>query len=434
MADIDKRELQEKLEAARRELEERPNSWSVLERVARCMRLLEEPGTPELFREAAALIPERLPEVQRKMSAGNHLRLAGDEEEAWRYFEQAYAVMSQRLSEGGLGTGVQEMADCSFLLGAYEETERLADLYREETNDAELKIFTVGRLAQARRTGDSALAGEMAERLLRGLRGRGHSLAAVGAPSLWDLYELALQPVEATEGKPSVSREVEDKPEPNSEPDGRDLRGADLQEADLQEEWLMGADLREANLEGADLYEASLVDAHLIGADLRRANLEGADLTDANLEDADLRWAKLTDATVDGARLRRANLEGADLSGASLNLATLEMATLQDTNLDGADLREANLSGLDLRATHGLKDANLDGVNLTGAILYGANLAGCVLTSAILKDADLSGADLREADLRQADLTGANLTGADLRGARLEGTNLEGAILDDASR
>jgi len=111
---------------------------------------------------------------------------------------------------------------------------------------------------------------------------------------------------------------------------------------------LLGADLREADLEGADLMWVDLREADLEGANLLRANLRGADLRDAdllwgNLRDADLRCANLEGANLRDADLRCANLEGANLRDADLRCANLEGANLRD-----ADLRCANLEGAKL--------------------------------------------------------------------------------------
>ena len=88
--------------------------------------------------------------------------------------------------------------------------------------------------------------------------------------------------------------------------------------------WLEGA----YGGEKADLSEAELRGAYLMGANLRRANLIGADLSEAYLGGADLRRADLSEA----------DLSGANLSGAKLNRVDLR----------GTDLKEADLSGADL--------------------------------------------------------------------------------------
>ena len=90
---------------------------------------------------------------------------------------------------------------------------------------------------------------------------------------------------------------------------------ANLSKASLFWSWLVGADLRGANLIATNLY---------------KADLRGADLYKANLSGASLCWANLTGANLIGASLYKANLsfaygltpemrEWAELCGAILS-------------------------------------------------------------------------------------------------------------------
>lgn len=88
--------------------------------------------------------------------------------------------------------------------------------------------------------------------------------------------------------------------------------------ANLSGEYLIGANLREANLREADLIGANLKWANLIGANLKLADLIGANLKWADLKWANLRGANLKGADLIGANLKEANLSGANLSGANL--------------------------------------------------------------------------------------------------------------------
>ncbi len=90
--------------------------------------------------------------------------------------------------------------------------------------------------------------------------------------------------------------------------------------------WLVGIDLR-----GADLASASFKEANLQGANLSAANLKGANLEGANLAAAQLDGAILQGANVKGARMSAASLLGADLHDligwrdiASVNYARVE--------------------------------------------------------------------------------------------------------------
>jgi uncharacterized protein YjbI with pentapeptide repeats len=140
-----------------------------------------------------------------------------------------------------------------------------------------------------------------------------------------------------------------------------DLRGADLCRADLRRHWtddrslfdptyLVGADLRDADLRGAlydaethwpDGFDPQRHGALLIGprANLFRAQLRGLYLTDenlagANLAHADLRGSVLTGTILRGADLRGANLETAALAGAVLTGARYDARTRWPTDFD----------------------------------------------------------------------------------------------------
>jgi uncharacterized protein YjbI with pentapeptide repeats len=84
--------------------------------------------------------------------------------------------------------------------------------------------------------------------------------------------------------------------------------------------YLVGEDLR-----GADLANRSLYEANLQGACLQEGRLVRTDLSGANLVDADLRGANLRDA-----RLRRADLRGADLRDTDPTRAFLSGARYDD--------------------------------------------------------------------------------------------------------
>jgi hypothetical protein len=87
-----------------------------------------------------------------------------------------------------------------------------------------------------------------------------------------------------------------------------------------------------------DLFRANLSGQWLVGEDLRKANLGRA-----NLRDATLNGVNLSGADLDHADLRHANLAGADLAGAKMFGANLSDGALFQANLSGADLFVANL-------------------------------------------------------------------------------------------
>ncbi|MBA3822890.1 MAG: pentapeptide repeat-containing protein [Ktedonobacterales bacterium] len=115
-----------------------------------------------------------------------------------------------------------------------------------------------------------------------------------------------------------------------------------------QDEYIVVADLRDANFSGAQL-----VNAKLIGADLSRAFFLGADLTGAQLVDSNLSYA----------RLRMANLNGANLQNATMTLVHGRRATFAGANLTFASLQGARLSQTDLRGAR-LVGAHLDAATI----------------------------------------------------------------------
>jgi hypothetical protein len=143
--------------------------------------------------------------------------------------------------------------------------------------------------------------------------------------------------------------------------------------------------------------------ANLSGEWLMGQNLRGANLSIANLRDAYLTGANLSGAYLGIANLRGANLSNANLSGAYLGIANLRDANLSGANLSGADLGEANLSGAAYLGDANLSIANLRGANLTGAYLGGANLSDANLSDANLSNVDLSDAkNLTQTQLDEA--------------------------------
>lgn len=170
-----------------------------------------------------------------------------------------------------------------------------------------------------------------------------------------------------------------------------------------------------------DLFRADLGGQWLVGSDLRKADLRLANLDNANLWGARLDGANLFGTRLDGANLRGARLDGADLRRAGLNGADLYRA-----QLDGADLTFARLHGANLSR------ARLYGANLSFAQLYGADLSRSRMSGVKLDGTELTGADMRYALLRGTDLASARLDGVDMREALLEGANLERVSMNGA--
>ncbi len=100
--------------------------------------------------------------------------------------------------------------------------------------------------------------------------------------------------------------------------------------------------------EGVEAWNGWIMENREIVPDLREVNLNGADLTVAFLLGADLRWANLIEADLSRAVLSQAILRGADLRGANVGTANLgeailSQAILRGAILSGADLTEATI-------------------------------------------------------------------------------------------
>lgn len=98
--------------------------------------------------------------------------------------------------------------------------------------------------------------------------------------------------------------------------------------------FLVGADLR-----GADLRAASLCRLELYLPDLTGANLEEADIGMSSIYRPILTDATLKGANLSGTMLTSPTLDGTDLSGATLTRTFFIEATGTGTNFTGADLR-----------------------------------------------------------------------------------------------
>jgi uncharacterized protein YjbI with pentapeptide repeats len=220
------------------------------------------------------------------------------------------------------------------------------------------------------------------------------------------------------------------------------LNEAVLNYAHLEGAWLIGTDMKKADLRNANLKKAQLLSAHLEGAsligtdmqkaDLQNANLEGARLINANLEGATLKNTHLKGANLTQAKLERTSLREANLEGAILVSACLKKANFEKARLNGADLQFANFQGVE----------NIDKDQITMAACWPLAFFDDSLLEALglppkhneyLGNKDLSGYNLAKADLRRADLQGFNLKKVNLKGAHLEQAVLWGAHLEGAN-
>ena len=114
------------------------------------------------------------------------------------------------------------------------------------------------------------------------------------------------------------------------------------------EDFLVGADLSEADLSEADLHGAVLSDANLRGANLKKANLRGVNLKNANLRGANLIRANLSSADLSSANMTGANMTGVNLENAYLNLTNLSNVNLTNAILNNAFLYTSNTNNANM--------------------------------------------------------------------------------------
>ncbi|KTC86003.1 MULTISPECIES: pentapeptide repeat-containing protein [Legionella] len=129
--------------------------------------------------------------------------------------------------------------------------------------------------------------------------------------------------------------------------------------------YLVGANLKNANLEGRDLRNINFSNANLQGANLVKANLRNADLSQANLIDANLNSANLQYVN-----FKEANLTQAKLANTNLTFSKFDKTNLIMTNFAGANLQHAwfnqvvfqntNFTNADLRNSYGLTQEELN--------------------------------------------------------------------------
>lgn len=160
-----------------------------------------------------------------------------------------------------------------------------------------------------------------------------------------------------------------------------DLRNADFAGIDLTGAQLGGADLRSSNLKTTAV-RAHFGSAKLQGATMQRIAARDAVFTDAGMKFVDLRGADLRSARMFEADLSRARLDGANLTGAGLKGANLRCASFHDAKIRGAELPSPTMVLLarwgDLNPALCAKAMRFDAANhLNGVTEFSAWADGC---------------------------------------------------------
>lgn len=211
-----------------------------------------------------------------------------------------------------------------------------------------------------------------------------------------------------------------------------ELQGASLDVAELQKATLDRALLQDASLERARLQAASLKSAQLTGALLDNAQLEGASLDNAQFENASLNNAKLRRASLAGANFRRASLNETDLRGTRLEGADLQEASLRDSDLRGIAFREI-IEGFRTNPKFGRVPKRVaDEQSFLEKLLQEERAASDTEKQQEVLDRLEREVELRIASGRETKFVQATLSGARLQGMRLDGADFTGAMLDRA--
>lgn len=107
----------------------------------------------------------------------------------------------------------------------------------------------------------------------------------------------------------------------------------DLSGAPLNGLYLVGANLREANLSRAVMSQSNLAGIDFSGANLEAANMAGSNLAGASFTGANLRSASLVNTNLTAAGMIATDLVGANLRGARMNLVISRGARYGQTTL-----------------------------------------------------------------------------------------------------
>ena len=189
---ISERRIRKELAEVQARLQARGEHSGYLERIARCLHWLKEPGARDYFRRAAQAYPMR-----RGQSAGELVRIgtlwlfAGDTAKATTLLRQAYQVAKQRTSTGSLPEYTYLIKSC--LLLGYDNEAQTYSAILIARGDGFPEMEAWATLAQARQTGSRALALQAVDRFATIIRSERWMLSATDAPPPWDWYEIALR-------------------------------------------------------------------------------------------------------------------------------------------------------------------------------------------------------------------------------------------------
>lgn len=231
---------------------------------------------------------------------------------------------------------------------------------------------------------------------------------------------------------------------------GSRLDGGDLSDALLARARLVGTSMREANLKEANLSLALCENSDFTGARFESTQLEGMAARGCRFADAffDLHEAAgvvWENCGFERAQLRNlsftegSRLKGLDFEGASFHKVDWIECQAGGLRFCGATLDTCDWTDTDCTEAMNFSDARLiatcfvGSTDLRKADFQGATLVECNLQSIRLDEADFRDAKLDNTDFTDASMRGARLGGANADGSDFVRTDLTAASLVDAS-
>ncbi|MCC2646417.1 MAG: spkB [Rickettsiaceae bacterium] len=221
-----------------------------------------------------------------------------------------------------------------------------------------------------------------------------------------------------------------------AELEGVSLIGARLKQVNMQHALLDKAIMNNCEIIESDFTKALMTNVEAKKAKIKDAVLKDVDATNINLTEAEINHlskldgADLTNAVMDKVKADKVNFVGTKMEGVKAELASFEEANFENVNmrfakLEGAVLDGVKAAGIDLTGAE-LKKIQARKAELNNSIMEGAQALQADFTGAVLEQANLRGINLQKAILKEVEAKKADLRNADLEAASISG-NIEGA-------
>ena len=189
---INQPQLLKDLELFQEKLGQKYN-WLRLEPVARCLHHLDDPTAPERFQECATIYYLSPTSAEDRIHMGNYYRLAGDHEQAHRWFHESYTMYHHSLTDNPRNTiDLARLVKCCYLLEVYDEVLDHAAFMRSIPRKHTPFSGWVEHLARSHVTNDLTIAAQVTDVLAKYLQSHpDERVSDTGAFTQWDLYEIA---------------------------------------------------------------------------------------------------------------------------------------------------------------------------------------------------------------------------------------------------